>query len=70
MIMKHRTPNTQHQLSTANSSEVKSVFTAVTRNLFENAGKKLRGLEDIEDRRELVDHLKITEREAKDVVQE
>jgi hypothetical protein len=42
----------------------------VTRNLFENTGKKLRGLEDIEDRRELVDHLKITEREAKDVVQE
>jgi hypothetical protein len=31
----------------------------------------LSGLEDIEDRgRELVDHLKITEREAKGVVQE
>jgi len=63
----HQTPNTKHQLSTATSSEVKSVFTAVTWNI----EKQLRGLEDIKDRgRELVDHLKITEREAKDVVEE
>jgi ribosomal protein S15P/S13E len=39
--------------------------------LFENTEEKLRGLEDIEDRRrELVDHLKITERKAKYIVQE
>lgn len=43
----NETPNTQHQLSTGTSSEVRSVFTAVTRNLFVNIEKKLRGFEDI-----------------------
>jgi hypothetical protein len=67
----HQTPNTKHQLSTATSNEVKSVFTAVTRNLFGNIEKKLREIEDIEETgRELVDRLKITEREVQYVVQE
>jgi hypothetical protein len=62
--MKHQTPNSKHQLSIATSSEVKRVFKAETRNLFEKIETQLRGFKSIVgEGRELIDILNINERD-------